>query len=131
LTLLLLSTIAFIFYYYYIPSVNEVESTTNPKIEQQTKFHGKVIGSVKETDSKIEFSFKDLQSNTNFSAVYFIDDSASVPPDSSHISSGSYCNISGSLSKAEPASNPHQFDYRTYLLQQGIVYQLYMDDVSD
>src|SRR5699024_6931858 len=26
---------------------------------------------------------------------------------------------------------PHQFDYRTYLLEQGIVYQLYIDDISE
>src|SRR5699024_10207635 len=130
-TLLFLCVIVFIFYYHYIPSVNEVASTIDPKIEQQTTFHGKVISSVKETDTKIEFSFKDLQSDTKLLAVYFIDDSVSVLPNASHISSGSHCNISGSLSKPEPASNPHQFDYRTYLLQQGIVYQLYIDDVSD
>src|SRR5699024_11485210 len=40
-------------------------------------------------------------------------------------------NRSISLSKSYPASNHHQFYYRTYLLQQVIVYQLYIDDVSD
>lgn len=130
-TFLCICIVAFVFYYHYIPTVKEVESTIDPKMEQQTTFHGKVISSVKETDTKIEFSFKDSQSDTKILAVYYIDDAVSVPPNTSHISSGSHCDISGSLFKPEPASNPHQFDYRTYLLQQGIVYQLYIDDISE
>src|SRR5690625_3364225 len=130
-TFLCICIVAFVFYYHYIPTVKEVELTIDPKMEQQTTFRGKVISSVKETDTKIEFSFKDSQSDTKILAVYYIDDAVSVPPNTSHISSGSHCDLSGSLFKPESASNPHQFDYRTYLLQQGIVYQLYMDDVSD
>lgn len=130
-TFLCICIVAFVFYYHYIPTVKEVESTIDPKMEQQTTFHGKVISSVKETDTKIEFSFKDSQSDTKILAVYYIDDAVSVPPNTSHISSGSHCDLSGSLFKPESASNPHQFDYRTYLLQQGIVYQLYIDDISE
>src|SRR5699024_7682624 len=130
-TFLCICIVAFVFYYHYIPTVKEVESTIDPKMEQQTTFRGKVISSVKETDTKIEFSFKDSQSDTKILAVYYIDDAVSVPPNTSHISSGSHCDLSGSLFKPESASNPHQFDYRTYLLQQGIVYQLYIDDISE
>lgn len=129
-TFLCICIVAFVFYYHYIPTVKEVESTIDPKMEQQTTFHGKVISSVKETDTKIEFSFKDSRSDTKILAVYYIDDAVSVPPNT-YISSGSHCDISGSLFKPEPASNPHQFDYRTYLLQQGIVYQLYIDNISE
>src|SRR5699024_3229744 len=100
-------------------------------MEQQTTFCDKVIIYVKDTDKKIEFSCKHSQSDTNILAVYYIDDAVSVPPNTSHISSGSHCDLSGSLFKPESASNPHQFDYRTYLLQQGIVYQLYIDDISE
>src|SRR5699024_4492639 len=118
-TFLCICIVAFVFYYHYIPTVKEVESTIDPKMEQQTTFHGKVISSVKETYTKIEYSFKDSQSDTKILAVYYIDDAVSDPPNTSHISSGSHCDISGILFKPEHANNPHQFDYRTYLLQQG------------
>src|SRR5699024_8259763 len=44
--------VAFVFYYHYSPTVKEVESTIDPKMEQQTTFRGKVISSVQETDTK-------------------------------------------------------------------------------
>lgn len=127
LFVLFISFIAFCFFYIYIPATSDIQ-TTNPYIEQQTTFQGQIKSSVKETSKKVEFTFRDSSTQLDVLAVYFIDD---TPPHASHIISGGTCTLHGEIVKPDAATNPHQFDYQTYLLQQGINYQLIIHSLDE
>lgn len=124
---LFISFIAFCFFYTYIPTTSEVQ-TTNPYLEQQTILQGKINSSVKETSKKVEFTFRESITHLDVLAVYFIDD---TPANTSQIISGGTCTLHGEIVKPNPATNPHQFDYQTYLLQQGINYQLIIHSLDE
>lgn len=131
LLVLFLSLIALFFFYAYIPSHHEVQSSTNPQVETQTTFQGKITSPVNETKAKVEFTFREELSNETILAVSFINDTPSNKVETAHLLVGGTCVFSGEISKPDSARNPHQFDYQQYLLQQGITYQLYLTSLAD
>lgn len=127
----LLAMLAFLFTYYYIPSLDHIHSTIDPHLEEQTTFIGTMIGPVEQTNKKVEFVLFEQTMEEKILVVYFPDSKTDHTVDASHLLSGGECTLTGEISIPEQARNPHQFDYQRYLLGQGITYQLYVEALAD
>src|SRR5699024_11299140 len=61
--------------------------------------------------------------------TYFKNDANDYLPN--FVQHGASCRLSGEVSPALSATNPHQFDYQNYLWQQGIQAQFLISHIED
>ncbi len=126
---LLFTVLATIFFMYYVPQVEPSTEVTDA-LPKKASLHGEIIGAVKETEKVIEFPLKD-KTGEAILAIYFKHDEAEEYEYSTTIRAGAICSFSGELSLPERATNPHQFDYRTYLAKKGIHYQFIIPTLAE
>src|SRR5690625_2106647 len=53
----LIAITAFLFTYYYIPSLDQIQPNLDPYLEEQDSFTGTIVSPVEQTNNKIEFVF--------------------------------------------------------------------------
>lgn len=123
---MILSVISCTFFYFFIP---DLDSLSVPQSFEGTDtiLSGRISGPVSNSPKRLEFVFKEDNTNTRYQAVYFKDDNEY--PGS--LKYGATCTISGLKELPATARNPGQFDFRKYLLSKGIPYQLIISSLDD
>ncbi|MFP7477846.1 DNA internalization-related competence protein ComEC/Rec2 [Terribacillus saccharophilus] len=86
------------------------------------------ISNLSETKDRIQFSAKDPSGSASIQVTYFKQDSSETIPG---LSRGAQCDIKGRIILPDPATNPGQFDYQRYLRQQGIFYEIELQNRED
>ena len=124
---LLLAVAITILFYYYIPSMDKVNENKN---DQHTSFQGKITSEVKRTEKTIQFHFEDKTQATTYAVIHFLDDSLEVTIPH-FIQYGATCSLKGEIDPANQATNPHQFDFASYLQKQGIDEQVILRSLQD
>lgn len=125
----LLSLAFFLFFYMYIPEINNVTIADFPK--ETIHLSGKITGPINASSKKADFKFEDT-SNTSFLIIYFPDEKEQNSiNDYPAIKYGAACTIKGDVEVPEKSRNPGQFDYQTYLLTKGISYQVIVESLDD
>ncbi|MGM8364640.1 DNA internalization-related competence protein ComEC/Rec2 [Virgibacillus sp. W0181] len=124
---IVLSLIIYLFFSYYIPSIDSTTPTESDASTEQV-LTGKIKSSITTSAKRIAFTFKSEQ-NQKLLAVIFLEqeESSKGINDLKH---GATCTIRGELVSPEPATNPGQFDYQTYLKQQGIIQQFIIEEID-
>lgn len=131
---IVVSLIFYIFFTVYIPAPDKDETTQHNNIPtmKEILLTGQIIQPVEYSSKKVEFLFRDKQTEKNISVVFFPDE---APLHSDHhyssLKYGAACSITGKLERPPHARNPGQFDLQTYKLQQGITYQLIVQSLDN
>ena len=123
---LIATTLSFIFFYLYIPSIERPQIEEIPSNES---YHGKIISPIEQKSNSIQFTFQPFQMKEKFLVIHFYEENNDV--DLSTLKYGALCKIQGEITVPEQARNPYQFDYQLYLLKNGITYQFIIHDVAD
>src|SRR5699024_8712772 len=119
----LLAIASFFLFYMYIPSIDERVTNKPSSFNQPIPLQGKITTPIDRTEKKIEFTLHDDRLNEKILILLFpreADDYTTMIP---QVKMGATCEFIGELALPERATNPHQFDYQKYLLEQGITYQ--------
>lgn len=119
----LLAIASFFLFYMYIPSIDERVTNKPSSFNQPIPLQGKITTPIDRTEKKIEFTLHDDRLNEKILILLFpreADDYTTMIP---QVKIGATCEFIGELALPERATNPHQFDYQKYLLEQGITYQ--------
>lgn len=125
----LVSIAFFLFFYMYIPDINNVTTAEYPK--EINQISGKITGPIHASNKKVDFKFEN-PSNTSFMIIYFPDEKEQTSiNDHSTIKHGAVCTIKGEIQVPENSRNPGQFDYQKYLLSKGIAYQVTVKSLND
>lgn len=132
---IVVSLLFFLFFTMYIPN-NDIESPLDDAISTMPSLlTGQIISPISTTQNKIEFQFRDEQSQNKISIVFFPDKERSHLTLHDHsyskLKHGATCKVNGKLDLPAQARNPGQFDFQTYLLQQGITHQLILSSLDD
>lgn len=125
--MLLLAVVIPLFFHFYIPSMDNIMENEN---DQHTSFRGKITSEVKKTEKTIQFHFKDNTFKTTYAVIHFLDDSLDVTIPS-FIQYGATCSLKGEVDTTKQATNPHQFDFASYLQKQGIDGQVILTSLQD
>nr|WP_085508927.1 DNA internalization-related competence protein ComEC/Rec2 [Thalassobacillus devorans] len=106
---------------------------TNSPAIADTTLHGKLVSTPKVTDNKIEVIMKLQDTSQKILLTAFKEhNSSSTPPSfAENWKYGAVCQINAPTSFPPAATNPGEFDYRTYLLQQGIISQIIITDKTE
>src|SRR5699024_3182323 len=124
------------FFMVYIPAQDKTENTLyDDDIApiKQTTLTGQIIRPATITQKKVDFLFQNQQLEEKISVVFF-PDQATAHANHHHYTSckhGATCKITGKLEHPPLARNPGQFDFQTYLRQQGITYHLILQSLDD
>jgi competence protein ComEC len=86
------------------------------------------ISHLSETDKHISFRVKTPTQSSFIQVTYFKQDALDHLPG---LAPGATCVLQGTLSEPEPATNPGEFDYKHYLQQKQIFYELELKEVQD
>lgn len=108
---------------------NKKELEADDLFLDKTNFIGDVISPLKQTENKYEFTFNEKANNINILVKIFNNDDELH--NMSHVKYGATCLIQGELSIPTKATNPGQFDYKNYLNQKGISYELIINSPND
>src|SRR5699024_10428908 len=84
----------------------------------------------KRTEKTIQFHFEDKTQATTYAVIHFLDDSLEVTIPH-FIQYGATCSLKGEIDPANQATNPHQFDFASYLQKQGIDEQVILRSLQD
>ncbi|WP_339228186.1 DNA internalization-related competence protein ComEC/Rec2 [Oceanobacillus sp. FSL K6-2867] len=127
------SLILFFFFSVYIPSPTAIQS---PKTfsDKTAHYAGEIISPVQLTNDKLEFVIEEQHSKHRILILYFPEASnqeTMSEPNPGSLKYGASCIIKGSMELPNESRNPAQFDYRDYLLKNGITYQLILQDLAD
>lgn len=139
LLIVLLTMMSFIIFYAYLPSYERAhlaDSATPPSTtsHKQTKVSGTIISSVKQTDKIVSFTLRQNETNKRILVTYFQPHDLSSLNEEEQSFPYTYraiCMISGTLELPNEATNPFEFNYRKYLFEQGITYQLIVEKIDD
>lgn len=130
--ILVLSSISFLFFYFYIPSVSNINKDAQTIPNTVTTLSGKITHFPILSDKKLELILYDENLKSKISVVHFWDEH--TPYDDAILNKleyGATCLVSGKMSNIERATNPFQFDYRDYLLKKGIMAQFIVDSLQE
>ncbi|PAF21904.1 hypothetical protein CHH49_08890 [Terribacillus saccharophilus] len=86
------------------------------------------ISDISETKERIQFTAKDPSGSASILVTYFKQEEHETV---SGLSAGAKCVINSSLAQPAPATNPGQFDFQHYLRQQGIFYEIELQNLGD
>lgn len=124
----ILSILAFLFFIQYLPEVDrnsEISTTESRTVE------GKIIKPPVLYAERIEVILHDSISDENVMITHFSHDGELSREDTFYLRHGANCIVRGELEVPEGASNIGEFDYRDYLLAQGIDKQMLLNDLSE
>src|SRR5699024_3294502 len=124
---LLLAVAVTSLFYFYIPFTDKISENKN---DQHTSFRGKITSEIKQTEKTIQFNFEVKTIISTYDVIHFLDDSLDekIPH---FIQYGATCSLKGEVDTANRASNPHQFDFASYLQKQGIDEQIILKSLQD
>lgn len=129
----LLSCLSFIFFIFYIPSANTPHEIKTSPLPDNASLTGTIKNPITETAALIQFPLQEKNTKNKVLVSYFKDesDTQSHIINDTDIRYGASCKIAGDMEDAEAATNPGQFDYQTYLYEQGIAKQITVDSLQD
>ncbi|WP_407269503.1 DNA internalization-related competence protein ComEC/Rec2 [Radiobacillus sp. PE A8.2] len=103
---------------------------SDTKISNQTSFQGVIQSAVSNTDSKIEFVME-VENQSKVMVIYFKQVTDNYDYTNLPMKRGGTCAVDGTIELPPESRNPGQFDYRNFLLQKEIPYQVIVDEISD
>lgn len=123
----IVSAASFIFFLFYIPSpaMEQSAGMVSGKFVQNA-YTGKIITPVTVTTKKIEFVMEEQQTKEKILIVHF-PKNEQLELDIQPLNHGATCMVHGELEIPPESRNPGQFDYRNYLMQRGVTYQVILD----
>ncbi|MFC4022733.1 DNA internalization-related competence protein ComEC/Rec2 [Oceanobacillus longus] len=127
---IIVSLTAFIFFSFYIPSIESHETIDYKFPVEETLYNGKISGPVTKTEERLEFVVKENNTESNILVLYFPDkniDKSMV----NHLNHGAECTLKGTAELPAQSKNPGQFDYRHYLLTKGITHQVVLQSLDE
>lgn len=116
--------------YVYLPPPQAPPSNSlsiQSQSEKQIKT-GKITSPLIEKERTVTFDFQ-TNDEKKWQVTYFKNDANDYLPN--FVQHGASCRLSGEVSPALSATNPHQFDYQNYLWQQGIQAQFLISHIED
>lgn len=130
---LLISLIFFLFFSFYIPSKEKMANSMSMTSTQQQTFKGKIVRPLSISEKKVDFLLQDERSNNKYLIIFFPEEnnSKSLKENYSRLASGASCEITGKIDMPGESRNPGQFDFRDYLLAQGITHQMIVKSLED
>ncbi|MGY0694323.1 DNA internalization-related competence protein ComEC/Rec2 [Virgibacillus sp. FSP13] len=127
---IIISLTLFLFFYAFIPTITPIEQPTPNDTASQLS--GKIVGPINNTVKKIDFVLRDQSTKTKFLVVYFpVKDENVLYKNIAMLKDGASCQLNGKVERPDGSRNPGQFDYRNYLLSQGIAYQVTLNSLED
>lgn len=130
---LLISLTFFLFFSFYIPAIEKTPTTTDLSSSEPQVFTGKIVRPLMVSERKIDFHLRDQTSGDELLVIYFPRgiSSKSEKEKYEQFAYGASCEITGSTNVSNESRNPGQFDFRDYLLKQGITQQVIVDSLDD
>lgn len=129
---LLIALTFFLFFSFYIPSIDKTTNSTHMKDNQQQTFRGKIVRPLLISSSKVDFIVEDELSNNKLLIIYFPNDDDILSRDKyAELAYGATCKISGKIDRPSMSRNPGQFDFNYYLKSQGISDQVIVSTLED
>lgn len=135
--------------------VESISSQSSKLANKRTEFTGRIVSNIQQTDKLISFTFRNNITKERILVTYFyphqstnnsqLFDDRINPHDQTSLNDGTSsdeqeqffpytyratCTISGTLQYPNEATNPFEFNYRKYLFEQNITYQLIVDDIA-
>ncbi|MFP7253356.1 DNA internalization-related competence protein ComEC/Rec2 [Terribacillus goriensis] len=86
------------------------------------------ISDISETNERIQFTAEDPSGSPSIQVTYFKQEANEVL---TGLSAGVKCVIKGRISQPDPATNQGQFDFKRYSRQQGIFYEIKLQNLQD
>ncbi|PAE17131.1 DNA internalization-related competence protein ComEC/Rec2 [Virgibacillus sp. 7505] len=86
------------------------------------------ISDISETNERIQFTAEDPSGSPSIQVTYFKQEANEVL---TGLSAGAKCAIKGRISQPDPATNQGQFDFKRYSRQQGIFYEIKLQNLQD
>ncbi len=129
---IIISLILFFFFSLHIPPPDIQSSTELP--HETTSYTGEIRAPVQLTNDKLEFVLEEQYSKQNILILYFPETNKRETQTESTVRSlkyGASCMVKGEVELPNESRNPAQFNYRDYLLKNGIAYQLILKDLED
>lgn len=123
-----LSLAVYFFFYFYIPTFDQ---TSLIQLDNSPKTHkGKIVGSILNSNKKIEFLLENEQTKQKQLIIYFPENNSPIHF-KTQLKRGAVCNIFGTEELPEQGRNPGQFDYRDYLIKKGVTSQIIVASWKD
>src|SRR5699024_6669613 len=121
-----LAIISFFLFYQHIP---QLETEQKPPSEQ-LEYFGKIVNKPIINQIQFEIIIEDQHSNERYMVLYFPNEEMPVLNLTDQLKYGANCEVTGNAELPPAARNPGQFDYRHYLLNQNINYQIIINDLN-
>lgn len=125
----LLTILSFFLFYVYLPSYERDYIPLAEEIIKPFTVSGHIVGTVANTEKHLSFILELEETKERLNVTYFYPNS-STEALAFPYTHRAQCTITGLLEQPEEATNPFQFNYRKYLYEQGIVANLFVDDLS-
>lgn len=130
---ILIALTFYLFFSFYIPTIDK---TTNPpytKNTQEQTFQGKIIRPLSISTVKVDFLIKDDVTNNKRLIIYFPNEDAQDFNEKKYteLAYGAVCKIKGRIDPPSVSRNPGQFDFNHYLQSQGISDQVIVNTLED
>ncbi|RDW21743.1 hypothetical protein CWR45_02390 [Oceanobacillus chungangensis] len=131
---ILISLIIFLFFLDHLPRLDTQIDHTGmvPNVYEHLK--GSISSDVLKTDNKVEFTLHEQQMDAKLLIVIFPEADTNQADSGNEIKMlkhGATCVINGELELPSTSRNPGQFDYRAYLLSNGITHQVIVNSPED
>lgn len=130
---IIVSFILLLFFSIYIPDVDTLPFPDGSTAKEDVSFTGKIVRPPSITEKKAEWVMQDDQSHKKIAVIFFPGNETSHLDLKNHSSfkQGAHCTVKGKLKPPSPARNPGQFDFQTYLFEQGISRQIIISSQHD
>ncbi len=129
---ILISAIFLIFFMIYFEKDTFITGKKEQIQETKQIMTGEIIRPLKQTTSKLEFTFKNTDTKAVYLVVYFPPkDQVNSSFKINQLKHGAVCTINGKVRVPEGQTNIGQFDYQKYLALQGIGKQLMIASLAD
>src|SRR5690625_4600687 len=129
---LLIALTFFLFFSFYIPSIDQTTNSTHMKDNQQQTFRGKIVRPLLIGSSKVDFIVRDELSSNKLLIIYFPNDDDVLNRNQyAALAYGATCKIRGQIDQPSMSRNPGQFDFNHYLKSQGISDQVIVSTLED
>ncbi|WP_249871040.1 DNA internalization-related competence protein ComEC/Rec2 [Oceanobacillus saliphilus] len=131
---IIISLTVFILFLFFIPDTDHHQLYDHHFPSEETNFSGTIISPVTSTKDKLEFIMEESTTNQKILVLYFPpinDESFKNNKFYKSMKHGANCTLKGTAELPAESRNPNQFDYRHFLLTQGITHQLILDSLEN
>lgn len=130
---ILLSLAFYLLFLLHIAPPADIDNTDPNSFSPLNQLTGKVISPIHTSPDKVEFLFEDNPDKSKILILFFPDKKTQSPPldENPTIKYGATCVINGKAELPNESRNPGEFDYRNYLLSEGITHQLIVNSLDD